>query len=300
MPFIDVRAGRIHYEDTGGDGPVLLFLHGLAVHGALWRHVVAALRDGYRCVVPTLPLGSHRTPMRAGADLSLAGQARIVAEFVERLGVGPVTVVQNDGPVALALAASRPDLVERLVLVSCEAYRGAPRRLLNRAAQAPGGLWLLFQALRVRGLRRMPPFGTWSRRAPASVTDGWFRPLRSSWRNRRDLRSYLLSTTPGAVAEATERLRAFDRPALVVWAFEDRGRPLSHGVRLAALLPQGRLVEIGDSATLIPEDQPRVLSLALRRFLEQTASSPSPEQAAPSFAGHEEAAPEWCSGAASS
>ena len=56
--------------------------------------------------------------------------------------------------------------------------------------------------------------------------------------------------------DAAERLPGFDRPALVVWASEDRVMPPEHGRRLAELLPHGRLVEIADSYTLIPLDQP--------------------------------------------
>ena len=45
-------------RDTGGDGPPVLFLHGALVDGTLWDPVVELLPD-HRCLVPTLPLGSH-------------------------------------------------------------------------------------------------------------------------------------------------------------------------------------------------------------------------------------------------
>jgi pimeloyl-ACP methyl ester carboxylesterase len=66
--------------------------------------------------------------------------------------------------------------------------------------------------------------------------------------------------------EAAESLPSFDRPALVVWASEDRVMPPEHGRRLADLLPRGRLVEIPDSYTLIPLDQPGPLADAIRGF----------------------------------
>ena len=68
----------------------------------------------------------------------------------------------------------------------------------------------------------------------------------------------------------SERLRSFDRPALVVWAAEDRVMPPEHGRRLAEILPQGRLIEISDSYTLIPEDQPGELARAIRGFVQDT------------------------------
>ena len=64
-----------------------------------------------------------------------------------------------------------------------------------------------------------------------------------------------------------EALRTFDRPALVVWATEDKVMPLAHGRRLAEMLPKGELVEIADSFTLIPEDQPQRLSEAVKAFV---------------------------------
>ncbi|MGH3417523.1 MAG: alpha/beta fold hydrolase, partial [Actinocrinis sp.] len=63
--------------------------------------------------------------------------------------------------------------------------------------------------------------------------------------------------------EASEAMDGFDRPACVVWAVEDRVMPLEHGRRLAAALPRGRLVEVQDSYTLIPLDQPEPLARAI-------------------------------------
>jgi pimeloyl-ACP methyl ester carboxylesterase len=73
------------------------------------------------------------------------------------------------------------------------------------------------------------------------------------------------------MVEATERLRSFDRPALIVWATEDRIMPPEHGRRLADLIPEGRLVEIDDSYTLIPEDQPARLASAIGEFVRATS-----------------------------
>ena len=49
---------------------------------SLWDAVVADLSADHRCVLPTLPLGAHRRPMRADADLSPGGAARLIGEFL--------------------------------------------------------------------------------------------------------------------------------------------------------------------------------------------------------------------------
>jgi pimeloyl-ACP methyl ester carboxylesterase len=63
-----------------------------------------------------------------------------------------------------------------------------------------------------------------------------------------------------------ERLPSFDRPAMVLWASGDRVMPREVGRRLGDLLPQGQLVEVDDSYTLIPFDQPAALAQAIREF----------------------------------
>ncbi|MEX0801062.1 MAG: alpha/beta hydrolase [Dehalococcoidia bacterium] len=279
MPEVDLSAGTIEYEDSGGGGPTVVFLHGLVMDGSLWRHVVADLRSDYRCVAPTLPLGGHRRPMRPDADLSPHGIARLVAEFLERLDLRDVTVVQSDHGAALFLAGQRPERVARLVLVSCEAFDnyppGLPGKAVALAARLPGGLNALAQPMRLRALRRLPLALGWmtKRPIPHEVTDAWLRPLLTQREIRRDLLKYVRAGARRDMIEATERLRSFDRPALVVWAAEDRVMPPDHGRRLAELLPRGRLVEISDSYTLIPEDQPAELARVLREFLAAEAGA---------------------------
>jgi pimeloyl-ACP methyl ester carboxylesterase len=275
VPEIELSAGTIDYEDTGGDGPVVVLLHGLAMDGSLWRHVVADLRDEHRCVVPTLPFGSHRRPMKPDADLSLRGHANLVGELLERLDLQDVTLVQNDLGYAQLLAVERPERLARLVLVSCEAFDnlppGLPGRVLGMAARVPGGLNAIAQPLRVRALRRLPlALGLMTKRpVPHEVTDAWLLPLLTDRAIRRDVLRYIRAASSAELDAASRRLTAFDRPALVVWATEDRVMPPEHGRRLAELLPQGRLVEVADSRTLIPEDQPAALARAVRDFVRE-------------------------------
>ena len=64
-----------------------------------------------------------------------------------------------------------------------------------------------------------------------------------------------------------EEMRSYHGPVLVVWATEDRLMPRDHGRRLAELFTDAKLVEIEDSYTLIPEDQPERLARELREFV---------------------------------
>ncbi|MCX4981722.1 alpha/beta fold hydrolase [Streptomyces sp. NBC_00572] len=279
MPEVELSSGTIAYEDTGGDGPVLVFLHGVLMDHTVWRKVVPDLRGTYRCVLPTLPLGSHRKPMHPDADLSLRGQALLVGEFLDRLGLDEVTLVLNDwGGAQLLLSEGRTARIARLALVACEAFDnyppGKPGRSLVRAASVPGGLALLMNLLRLRPVRRVPNgWGAMTEHpVPDTIMDAWFRPARTDPDIRRDLAKYLVSTPPKARLLAwSEQMRSFDRPVLIAWAAQDRLMPREHGPRLAELLPRGRLAEIEGSRTLVPEDRPDELVRLLRDFMQTAA-----------------------------
>jgi pimeloyl-ACP methyl ester carboxylesterase len=280
MAEVELSAGTIEYEDTDGDGPVVVLLHGVTMDGSVWRKVVADLRSDHRCVVPTLPLGAHRRPMRPDADLSLRGQAGIVAEFVERLDLREVTLVCNDWGGGLLLGSDgRDERIGRLVLAACETFDNYPPGLAGKnlalLGRLPGGLALAAQALRLAPLRRLPVSYGWlsKRPVPREIMDRWLRPLLTQPEVRRDLRKYVSDVKQARkeLLAATEKLAHFGRPVLVAWALEDRLMPVDHGRRLAELIPRARLVEISDSYTLIPEDQPRELATGIREFIAQEA-----------------------------
>ena len=96
LPSIELSAGTIDYVDTGGDGPVVVLVHGLLMDHSVWGDVLADLRQDHRVVVPTMPLGAHRRPMHPDADLSLTGQADLLGELLQRLDLQDVTLVAND------------------------------------------------------------------------------------------------------------------------------------------------------------------------------------------------------------
>ena len=111
-------AAGLMYSDTGGDGPVVVLLHGVLMNGTLWDTVVEGLGDRYRCIVPELPFGAHTTPMPDDADLSLPALATMIAEFLTELDLHHVTLVCNDwGGAQLVISPGGTNRVANLVLV---------------------------------------------------------------------------------------------------------------------------------------------------------------------------------------
>lgn len=282
MPQIELSSGPIEYVDTGGEGPVLVFTHGMPMTPTQWRKVVPLL-GGYRCILPTLPLGGHCLPMSPEADLTQFGLARLLGELLLRLDLAEVTLVLNDwggGQFLLTERYAGSERVARLVLVACEAFDNFPpgaAKPISAVARVPGGVWLLLQLLRLRPIRDLRNgYGGMSVRGiPDDVLEEWFRPARQSRAIRRDFAKFATGApSRDTLLAAARRLRDVDLPALVVWASADRLMPPEHGPRLAELLPQGRLVQVEDASTLVPEDQPERLADILVGFLADTGARP--------------------------
>ena len=271
------------YSDTGGDGPVVVLLHGVLMNGTVWDKVVDGLRDRYRCIVPDLPFGGHSVPMPDDADLTLESIATMVARFLVELDLKDVTVVCNDwGGAQLIVSPGGSDRIANLVLVSCEAFDnyppGLPGRLLCLFGALPGGTFLSVQMLRPRWIRHLPlVFGNMSkRRIPDDLFMGWIHNARHNREVRRDLTKYL-RTVPKKkqLLKWAEQQRSFRGPVLIVWAREDKLMPPTHAERLAEHFENSKLVWVDNSRTLIPIDQPYILTDHIRTFLAPNTSSPA-------------------------
>src|SRR4051794_3468464 len=132
--MIDVSDGSIEVSGEwlayarGGERPAVLLLHGIPTSKYLWRNVTTALTEAGLNWIAFDLLGYGESTKPVGVDLGIANQARFIGEAVERLGWTCGTGVGHDigGGVAQLLAATRPELVEKLVLVDSIAYDSFP------------------------------------------------------------------------------------------------------------------------------------------------------------------------------
>ncbi|MGH3595928.1 MAG: alpha/beta fold hydrolase [Mycobacterium sp.] len=243
-----------------------MLIHGLFVNSTVWDRLAPLFTQRGRCVMPDLPLGAHRTPMN-GADLSPPGLAQMIAELIQRLQLREVTVLGNDtgGALCQILCANHPELVDRLVLTNCDAFEHFPPaafRAIERAGgRIPGLIKGLDLLLRARLLRRaaLAAAPLTIQPLPDELLAAWFEPLHDR-RIRADLRAVLQGISPEHTLAAAERLKTFDRPALIAWGTRDRFFPVSDAERLARTLPCARLETIDNARTFVQLDQPQRLA----------------------------------------
>lgn len=271
---LSLPSGALQVFDRGDGAPIVL-VHGLVVNANLWRSVVPLLAGQFRCVTVDLPFGSHRVSV-PDTELDPPGLARLVVETIEAMDLGPVTLVGNDsgGVVCQLVSAQRPDLVERLVLTSCDAYDNFPPKAfsyLKLAARLPGGMAILAAALRVRTIRKLPIAYGWLSRGPIDrdASDSYALPVSVARDIRADLRRVLRGLDNQYTTAAAKAFGDFDRPVLLAWSADDRFFPTRHAHRLAADFPDARIEWISDARTLSPEDQPEPLATAITSFVHE-------------------------------
>ncbi|RSM76065.1 alpha/beta hydrolase [Kibdelosporangium aridum] len=268
-----LRRATIDYTEWG-DGPPVVFVHGLLVNSGLWRHVAPVVADaGNRCIAPDWPLGGHATPV-PDADMTPPGVADLIAEFLDTLDLRDVTIVANDtgGALVQLVLTRNPDRIGRVVLTpsDCFEYFFPPLFApLPKLAKLPGFASVLVAALRSRWIQRSPAaFGFVAKRpVPNEIVDSYLAPSRRSKAVRDDLTRFVRNVHNRHTIDAAERLRDFTKPVLLAWAREDKVFPVKLAYRLGEILPKATVVEIDDSYTFVPEDQPAELAEQIIGFI---------------------------------
>lgn len=129
MAFADVNGQRIHFEDTGGDGPVLAFSHGLLMDGSMWDPQVEALRSRYRCI--TWDERGHGRTESDGASFTYWESASDLVALLDHLRVSRATLIgmSQGGYLTQRAAVEMPGLVESLVFVASQAGTEDPEKV---------------------------------------------------------------------------------------------------------------------------------------------------------------------------
>jgi pimeloyl-ACP methyl ester carboxylesterase len=274
MKSVDVTAGTIEYREEGDpSGPPVVLLHGLLMNDAQWNLALPLLPSGFSYLLPILPMGGHRIPMREDADLTMPGMVDIVADFLDALDLNDVTLVVTDWGGALFLTdIGRDKRVARLVICPSEAFEnfppGFPGRVAWLASRNTLTVSLAMRQLKIGWLRRQwLMFGQMAKKpVPQDIVDEWLAAGLADRRIRRDLVKYCRTKFDGAeLIRATNRLADFDGDVLVLWS-RNPVMPDDHATRLAELTG-GTLRYIDDANVLVMLDQPEQTATEIGKFL---------------------------------
>ncbi len=281
---MEIQTVKVHGHEvayrTGGQGPVVLLVHGMAGSSAMWKECLPLLSPHVTYVAPDLP--GHGLSDKPRGDYSIGAHATFLRDLLVALGHDRVTVVGQSlgGGIALQFAYQYPERCERLALV-CAGGLGDEVMPLLRGLTLPGVDLLLpiaFQPLysnvvdTVVGL--MAKIGL----QPTPVA-------RETWRSYTslidpDTRRAFLATLRSVVDHRGQRISANDRlylasalPTLIVWGDRDPIIPVNHAHQAHERIPGSRL-EVFEGAGHYPHcEDPVRFSEVLLDFIATTEAA---------------------------
>src|SRR5664280_95392 len=278
VEHISIHGHQIGYR-RGGEGPVLLLLHGMAGSSLTWVPAMTLLQSDYTVLAPDfLGHGASEKPL---GDYSLGNFASAMRDFLNLLGIDRATMVGQSwgGGVAMQFAYQFPERCERLVLVDAGGL-GREVNWILRLMTLPGAEYVM-PAL-------FPAFvRNWGNPVVRLFGGGGVRNSQAAemWRSYRSLiegksRSAFVRTIRSVIDPGGQSVSAVDRlyltahmPTLIVWGDHDRIIPVDHAYKAHEAIPNSRL-EVMEGVGHYPHvEEPVRFVEILRDFLRTTEPS---------------------------
>ena len=272
---VPVGPGAMHVERFGHGGTAVILIHGFGTSSFLWRNVAPAITEAGHTAYAVDLFGHGESDRPIDADFGIAAQAEYLDAAMTALRVarGIIVGVDIGGDIALRLAATRPERVEKLVLINTPVFDELPARDITQMQRSTAK----FAFRTTRGVLGAAPLieGV----LKGSVSDpGAHMPVKLIARYLapfagRDGVNHLLTLASSIAADDMEDidLKTIHVPALVIWGEQDEWVDVKMADRLVNALPDGRLVRMPGVARLVPEEAPDQMSSLLLEFMKRRA-----------------------------
>lgn len=264
---VTARGVRMRVIEAGAGQPILL-VHGFLVSHIEFDDVIDPLAARFRVVAPDLPgFGDSEKPSPTRYPYGIEAFSEALADIIAAMELGRVSILGHSmgGAVALTLAASHPELVDRLVLVDALVYP-FPLELRSRVSLVPVLGPFLFKQLYGRGTFRgyfreqvfSPGFDV-----PLDRVDRYYDRFNTPAARESAYAVLSAMTDTRPVVARIPRVKA---PTMVVWGRHDRLLPPVFGQRLAREVGGARL-ELLDAGHAPNEERPEELVAIASEFL---------------------------------
>jgi pimeloyl-ACP methyl ester carboxylesterase len=267
---IPVGPGSIHVERYGHGGAPVVLLHGFGTCSFVWREIAPEIALANRTAFAIDLFGYGESDRPFDADFGISSQAELVDRALTALRLPKATVVGLDlgGAVALKLAASRPERVERLFLVNPIALDEVPAGDVTTLQRNTAR----FAFRTTRGiLGAAPILGEVLRRSVAdesTMPDKLIARYLAPYVGQEGLNHLLLLARSIDDEDMDDvELGTLAQPALLVWGDQDPWVGPKFADRLADAIPGSRLVRLPGVGRLVPEEAPEALVSLLLEFI---------------------------------
>ena len=267
---IPVGPGSMHVERYGHGGAPILLIHGFGTCSFLWRDVGPALALANRTAFAVDLFGYGESDRPFDAQFGIEAQSEYLDRALTALRLSKATIVGIDlgGAIAMHLAYTRPERVERLILINAIAMDDVPAddiktmqrntgRYVLRVSRGVLGAAPLMRELLERSVSK-------PENMPESLVARYLAPYVG-----QDGLNHLLALARSVDEDdmADIELGQIDCPTMIVWGDQDPFVSPKLGDRLADTIPGSRLVRLPGTGRLVPEEAPDTLANMILEFV---------------------------------
>ncbi|HEY6825871.1 MAG TPA: alpha/beta hydrolase [Gemmatimonadaceae bacterium] len=267
---IPVGPGSMHVERYGHGGSPILLIHGFGTCSFLFRDVGPTLAQANRTAFAVDLFGYGESDRPFDAQFGIEAQSEYLDRALTALRLSKATIVGIDlgGAIAMHLAYTRPERVERLVLVNAIAFDDVPAddiktmqrntgRYVLRVSRGVLGAAPLMRELLERSVSK-------PENMPESLVARYLAPYVG-----QDGLNHLLALARSVDEDdmADIELGQIDCPTMIVWGDQDPFVSPKLGDRLADTIPGSRLVRLPGTGRLVPEEAPETLANMILEFV---------------------------------
>jgi pimeloyl-ACP methyl ester carboxylesterase len=257
-----------------GEGPPMVFIHGLSGSWQNWLENLPHFAQTHRCIAMDLP-GFGYSPMPV-EKITITNYGRIVDELLGALDVERAVIVGNSmgGFIANEIALQFSTRVEKLVLISAVGLSIEHMRNdrlfagLERADEL-FLFWGAFLAGRSDRLTRRPRL----RRALMNIAfahpDRLPAPLMAEQLKGQGKPGFIPALGALLTYPIRDRLNEIESPTLIVWGDKDRLVPVKDAWDFHELIPDSRVIVYEDTGHVAMIERPAAFNAAVDEFLEE-------------------------------
>lgn len=258
----------------------MLLVHGIPTSARLWEPLLGTLGLRYDCIAVDLN-GMGRSRPAPGADLASPGQADMFAALLDHLGIDAALLVLHDqgGAHGQQFMVRHPERILAVALCDVVCFDNwtvpAVAAMMQIASRPRLARWL-----GRTGAMKIPMQSVWPLpqtvrrgRIDTALVDDWFYAL-DTGDGLEAWCAYVTAQDPRWTREAVPALERWDKPAMVLWATDDRFLPVRWGARLAATIPtaEDRPTLLADAGHFWQAEIPQTGARELLAFLDGVAS----------------------------
>jgi len=256
MPKVAVNHVELYYE-TRGQGPALVFIHGLGSSTRDWDRQTAEFSRSYQVI--TFDLRGHGQSDKPEGPYDVPMFAADMAGLLKALSTRSAHVVgvSLGGCVAFQFALDYPDRLTTLTIVNSAPTFGTPEQVHKEIERRVG----IVRQYGMRGMGQTLSVNLFPRPEHASLRDAFV----ERWA-QNDPVAYVAATRSALNWDVTDRLRDIHCPTLVIAADQDYS-PVAVKEAYVGLIPNAQLVIIRDAHHAVPLESPREFNAVLAQFL---------------------------------